>query len=76
MECFFWTVGMVFEPQYYSCRVGLTKVGALITVIDDIYDVFGSLNELKIFTDAVKRFAVSNHTALIISSLGSKFITT
>ncbi|PWA79156.1 (E)-beta-ocimene synthase protein [Artemisia annua] len=59
MECFFWTVGMVFEPQYYSCRVGLTKVAALITVIDDIYDLYGSLNELKIFTDAVKRWDIT-----------------
>ncbi|GJW85689.1 (E)-beta-ocimene synthase, chloroplastic-like protein [Tanacetum coccineum] len=56
MECFFWTVGIVFEPQYSSCRVGLTKVAALITVIDDIYDVYGSLDELKIFTDCVKRW--------------------
>ncbi|KAK9054101.1 hypothetical protein SSX86_025178 [Deinandra increscens subsp. villosa] len=59
MECFFWTVGMVFEPQYHSCRVGLTKVGTLITVIDDIYDVYGSVNELEIFTDVVKRWDIS-----------------
>ncbi|KAJ9549366.1 hypothetical protein OSB04_021909 [Centaurea solstitialis] len=59
MECFFWTVGMVFEPQYHCCRVGLTKVAALITTLDDIYDVYGSLDELKIFTDAVKRWDVN-----------------
>ncbi|PWA46854.1 (E)-beta-ocimene synthase, chloroplastic [Artemisia annua] len=55
MECFFWSVGMVFEPQYYTCRVELTKVVALITTVDDIYDMYGSLNELKVFTNAVKR---------------------
>ncbi|KAF5790904.1 putative (E)-beta-ocimene synthase [Helianthus annuus] len=59
VECFFWTVGMVFEPQYHSCRVGLTKVGTLITVIDDIYDVYGSIDELEIFTDAVKRWDIN-----------------
>nr|GEV84338.1 (E)-beta-ocimene synthase, chloroplastic-like [Tanacetum cinerariifolium] len=59
MECFFWTVGIVFVPQYSSCRVGLTKVAALITVIDDIYDVYGSLDELKIFTDVVKRWNIN-----------------
>ncbi|PWA34769.1 (E)-beta-ocimene synthase, chloroplastic [Artemisia annua] len=58
MECFFWSVGMVFEPQYYSCRVELTKVAALITTIDDIYDVHGSLNELKVFINAVKRWDI------------------
>nr|KAJ0209185.1 hypothetical protein LSAT_V11C400213090 [Lactuca sativa] len=58
MECFFWSVGVVFEPQYNSCRVELTKVCTLITVIDDIYDVYGSLDELVLFTDAVKRYAI------------------
>ncbi|PWA40196.1 (E)-beta-ocimene synthase, chloroplastic [Artemisia annua] len=58
VECFFWSVGMVFEPQYHSCRVALTKVGTLITTIDDIYDVYGSLNELKVFTNAVKRWDI------------------
>ncbi|KAI3717706.1 hypothetical protein L1987_69483 [Smallanthus sonchifolius] len=59
MECFFWTVGIIFEPQYHSFRVGLTKVGTLITVIDDIYDVYGSVEELEIFTDAVKRWDIN-----------------
>ncbi|KAI3499949.1 hypothetical protein L1887_35763 [Cichorium endivia] len=58
MECFFWTVGVVFEPRYHSCRVGLTKVCALITVLDDIYDVYGSLDELESFTDVVKRWDI------------------
>ncbi|GJU41549.1 (E)-beta-ocimene synthase, chloroplastic-like protein [Tanacetum coccineum] len=55
MECFFWSIGIVFEPQYCSCRVGITKVGALVTTIDDIYDEYGSLDELKVFTKAIKR---------------------
>ncbi|KAD4586538.1 hypothetical protein E3N88_24139 [Mikania micrantha] len=59
VECFFWTVGMVFEPQYHSCRVGLTKVGTLITVIDDIYDVYGCLDELEVFTNAVRRWDIN-----------------
>ncbi|XP_023733486.1 (E)-beta-ocimene synthase, chloroplastic [Lactuca sativa] len=59
VECFFWSVGVVFEPQYNSCRVELTKVCTLITVIDDIYDVYGSLDELVMFTDAVKRWDIN-----------------
>ncbi|XP_071687606.1 (E)-beta-ocimene synthase, chloroplastic-like [Rutidosis leptorrhynchoides] len=59
MECFFWGVGMIFEPQYHSCRVEIAKVLSLITVIDDIYDVYGTLDELEIFTDVVKRWDIN-----------------
>nr|GEZ81166.1 (E)-beta-ocimene synthase, chloroplastic-like [Tanacetum cinerariifolium] len=58
LECFFWMVGVVFEPQYHSCRIELTKVCSFITVIDDVYDVYGSLDELNIFTNAVKRWDI------------------
>uniref|UniRef100_A0A7N2MBW7 Terpene synthase metal-binding domain-containing protein n=1 Tax=Quercus lobata TaxID=97700 RepID=A0A7N2MBW7_QUELO len=55
MECFFWTVGMVFEPQFSNCRKGLTKLTSLITIIDDVYDVYATLEELEMFTDTVQR---------------------
>ncbi|KAH0703221.1 hypothetical protein KY285_017499 [Solanum tuberosum] len=58
VECFFWSVGLVFEPQHSLCRRMLTKNIALITVIDDIYDVYGTLDELEIFTHAVERWDV------------------
>ena len=54
MECFFWTIGMVFEPQFSNLKKGLTKVTSFITVIDDVY-VYGTLDELELFTDAVER---------------------
>ena len=58
MENFLWTVGVVFEPQFGYCRRMSTKVNALITVIDDIYDVYGTLDELELFTDAVERYVI------------------
>lgn len=55
MECFFWTVGVAYEPRFSNCRKSLTKVTSLITVIDDVYDVCGTLDELELFTSAVER---------------------
>ncbi|CAA3014355.1 isoprene synthase, chloroplastic-like [Olea europaea subsp. europaea] len=59
MESFFWSVGMVFEPQFSECTKGLTKVAKLITIIDDVYDVYGSLEELEQFTDAIERWDIN-----------------
>ncbi|MFQ6644594.1 hypothetical protein Gotur_019234 [Gossypium turneri] len=58
VESFLWTVGIAFEPRFGSCRKTLTKAIALITVIDDIYDVYGTLDELELFTDAVERWDI------------------
>ncbi|GLT65718.1 hypothetical protein SLA2020_381320 [Shorea laevis] len=59
MECFFWTVGMAFEPQLSNLRKELTKVAALVTTIDDVYDIYGTLDELELFTDAVERWDIN-----------------
>ncbi|KAB1210108.1 putative terpene synthase 12 [Morella rubra] len=58
MECFVWTVGIAFEPQFGHLRKELTKVTALITTIDDVYDVYGTLDDLELFTDAVERWDI------------------
>ncbi|KAK4410263.1 Isoprene synthase, chloroplastic [Sesamum angolense] len=59
MECFFWAIEMVFEPQHSKGRTELTKLAMLITVLDDVYDVYGSLEELEHFTDAVERWDIN-----------------
>jgi hypothetical protein len=56
MVYFLWTVGVIFEPQFGNCRRMLTKVNSLITTVDDVYDVHGTLDELELFTDAIVRF--------------------
>lgn len=53
METYFWSMGCTFEPHFLRCRKAITKIGCLITTIDDIYDVYGSLEELVLFTNVV-----------------------
>ncbi|KAL5774671.1 hypothetical protein ACOSP7_012228 [Xanthoceras sorbifolium] len=55
---FLWTMGTAFEPRYGSWRIRNTKINSLITVIDDIYDVYGTLEELELFTDVVDRWDI------------------
>lgn len=56
MENFLWAMGIVSEPQFSKCRIGLTKFVCILTAIDDMYDVYGSLDELECFTDAVNGY--------------------
>ncbi|XP_060671920.1 (-)-germacrene D synthase-like isoform X2 [Ziziphus jujuba] len=58
IECYFWILGVYFEPQYYLARRMVTKVIAMTSVIDDIYDVHGTIEELDIFTEAVERWDI------------------
>nr|AWF79082.1 terpene synthase [Pelargonium graveolens] len=59
MENYLWTVGVFYEPQFGYDRRMLTQINALITTIDDVYDIYGSLEELKLFTDAVERWDIN-----------------
>nr|U3LVZ7.1 RecName: Full=Beta-caryophyllene synthase; Short=LaCARS; AltName: Full=(-)-beta-caryophyllene synthase [Lavandula angustifolia]AGL98419.1 B-caryophyllene synthase [Lavandula angustifolia] len=56
VECYFWIVGVYFEPRYGIARTLLTKIIYLASVLDDIYDVYGTLAELTIFTQIIRRW--------------------
>nr|BBO53760.1 putative beta-caryophyllene synthase [Scoparia dulcis] len=59
VECYFWVLGIYFEPQYRFGRMLLSKLIQLASVLDDIYDVQGTFDELQLFTDAIERWDVS-----------------
>ncbi|KAJ9671958.1 hypothetical protein PVL29_025552 [Vitis rotundifolia] len=59
VECYFWILGVYFEPQFFLARRILTKVIAMTSIIDDIYDAYGTLEELELFTEAVERWDIS-----------------
>ncbi|XP_028796663.1 probable terpene synthase 11 [Neltuma alba] len=55
-ECFLWTVGTFPEPCYSKCRIQLSKTICILLVMDDIFDSYGSLDELVLFTEAIRRW--------------------
>lgn len=58
IEIYFWILGVYFEPKYSFGRRLMTKMLSLTSAIDDIYDVFGTMEELQLFTEAIERFDV------------------
>ncbi|CAN4111969.1 unnamed protein product [Withania somnifera] len=58
VENLIWAVGALFEPQHSYFRIMITKVIAFISIIDDIYDVYGTLDELELFTHAIQRWDI------------------
>ncbi|KAG2684191.1 hypothetical protein I3760_10G065500 [Carya illinoinensis] len=59
VEAFVCSVGLACEPQHSCFRKWLTKAINFILIIDDVYDVYGTLEELEIFTNAVNMWDVS-----------------
>ncbi|KAG9454290.1 hypothetical protein H6P81_007194 [Aristolochia fimbriata] len=51
-----WSVACLPQPEFSSYRVQMTKPVSFVYVIDDIFDTYGTLDELVLFTEAVNRW--------------------
>ncbi|KAG9136619.1 hypothetical protein Leryth_020267 [Lithospermum erythrorhizon] len=58
-ENFLWALAVAPEPQLEHCRKTFTKVAVLILIVDDIYDEYGTLDELELFTDVINRWDIT-----------------
>eukprot|EP01018_Ginkgo_biloba_P016472 Gb_08043 [translate_table: standard] len=54
VEAYFATAS--FEPEFCGSRIAFTKLVFLLTFLDDIYDTYGTLDELELLTQTLKRF--------------------
>ncbi|KAL6316967.1 hypothetical protein AAG906_024505 [Vitis piasezkii] len=60
VEGYFWILGVFFEPQYVWARRIVTKIIAMTSTMDDIYDAYGTFEELKLFTAAIERWEINS----------------
>ncbi|KAI3769383.1 hypothetical protein L6452_00485 [Arctium lappa] len=56
LECFLWSVGLLPESKYSANRIELAKTISILLVIDDIFDTYGSYDDLVLFTKAIQRW--------------------
>ncbi|KAL7618016.1 hypothetical protein Lser_V15G00172 [Lactuca serriola] len=54
VECYFWALGVYYEPKYSQSRMFLARVLAMATLFDDTYDAYGTYEELLVLTEAIQ----------------------
>ncbi|XP_068667804.1 terpene synthase 1-like [Aristolochia californica] len=56
VEAYLWPLGVNAEPSYSRSRILTTKILAIVSMIDDIYDTYATFEELQPFTDVIQRW--------------------
>ncbi|PKU85402.1 alpha-humulene synthase-like [Dendrobium catenatum] len=60
IEGYFWVLSVYVEPHYSRARLMMTKVISLLSILDDIYDVYGTVEELQLLTDVIESWQLEN----------------
>ncbi|KAL6658956.1 hypothetical protein ACP70R_002996 [Stipagrostis hirtigluma subsp. patula] len=56
VETYFWMSGASYEPTFSRCRILVTKITFILTIIDDIFDTFGTTEECMQLAEAIDRW--------------------
>lgn len=56
IKWYMWAMACLPDPRFSEERIELTKPLSLVYIIDDIFDFCGNIDELTLFTEAVKRY--------------------
>lgn len=68
------SMAVLTDPSFSEERIELAKPISLIYIIDDIFDLYGTINELTLFTEAVNRSASMKNLAGITIQLPNDLI--
>ncbi|KAL7617453.1 hypothetical protein Lser_V15G04199 [Lactuca serriola] len=58
-ELYLWAIGIIPEPHYSHSRIILAKMAQLVLVLDDIYDAYGTIEELRLLTGAINSWEIN-----------------
>ncbi|XP_057427495.1 (3S,6E)-nerolidol synthase 1-like isoform X2 [Lotus japonicus] len=59
LKWYIWSLACLTDPTLSEERVEFTKPISFIYLIDDIFDVYGTLDELTLFTEVVSRWDIA-----------------
>lgn len=58
-ELYLWILGVFLDPHYSEARIITTKIAQLVLALDDTYDAYGTIEELRLITDTINRWEFS-----------------
>ncbi|AES66808.1 putative lyase [Medicago truncatula] len=58
-EAYFWPLAMSYEPKYSTARKMVGKLVTCVSLLDDTYDAYGTVEELELFTEAMQRWDIN-----------------
>nr|QPL17968.1 terpene synthase [Lathyrus odoratus] len=60
IKWYMWPMACLPDPRFSDKRIELTKPLSLIYIIDDLFDIYGNIDQLTLFTEAVKRWDLAS----------------
>nr|KYP35453.1 (+)-delta-cadinene synthase isozyme A [Cajanus cajan] len=64
VEGYLWPLAMSYEPEYSIARKMESKLIGCISLLDDTYDAYGTIEELELFTQAIQSWDISSIQSL------------
>nr|XP_043636532.1 germacrene A synthase short form-like [Erigeron canadensis] len=59
-ELYLWVLAVFLEPRHVEARFITTKIAQLVLVLDDTFDAYATIEELRLLTDAISRWEISS----------------
>ncbi|KAL2331537.1 hypothetical protein Fmac_019118 [Flemingia macrophylla] len=59
VESYLWSLSMCYKPEHSTARMFAGKVISFLTILDDTYDAYGTIQELELFTEAILRWDIT-----------------